>query len=53
MDRNIKLVVKIDGKEVERSSIVALLEQMEYNKWNNPPIMTIGNLELRLIREKD
>jgi len=53
MDRNIKLIVKIDGKIIETSSIVSLLEQMEYNEWKKSPIMTIGNLELSLKRKKD
>ena len=54
MDRNIKLVLKIDGIEVERIAIVSILYQMEDdNEWNNPHLLTIGNVELVLEREKD
>lgn len=52
MDRNIKLIIKVDGKILETSSIVSLLYQMEYNKWNKAPLLTIGNLELSLKRTK-
>jgi len=53
MDNSIKLVLKIDDVEIERVSIVTILEQMEYNKWNNPSLLIIGNVELRLERERE
>ena len=53
MDRNIKLVIKVDGKEIESVSVVSILEQMERNKWNNPLLLRFDNLELRLKRTKE
>lgn len=53
LDRNIKLIILVDGKEIESVSVVSILEQMEDNEWDNPCLLTMGNLELRLKRTKE
>ena len=50
-DRNIKLIIKVDGKKIEELSIVSLLEQMYYNEWKRLYLVRHGNLELMLKRK--